>query len=611
VAEDEKPSETPSETPSPAPAGGGGAPGDKGPPSPGDDVVPDESGSLLPLLLIGLLLAVGVTVGVYLSRGPEDDGEDASARAVALLRQGEEIAQSRDVEQALPYFKEAYQLDPENPEVNLALGRALSILGHDDLALPCLQFVAERSPEVAGVHHILGKSLFGLQRFDEAEAALLQAREQNPDDPGPLFELGLVSLQRNDATQAVERLGQFLAQTNKPHYLAQRFYADALNYLGREEEALDALSELARLAPGDVDLRRALQDRRLRRFGMAKTVEESQQRVAGEASLAVDLYLHGRLLCKDWRTRAEGKEFLARAYEADSSLTWPQIALAGEARKEGDFERARRLLTEAAQLQPGLSILYLVRGQLEREAGEFNAARENLAKVQGARGVDAAFETLGTYLDEGRGDDALGYAQSLVEGLEPVHALHRVHARALIATGRFDEARAVYDTLNEALPEEAKGTLLGDMTLLAIEVGDNPRAQRLCVAWVRFSEEVEGRPSPEALLWGGVLVGELDPGLARARWERGAAEGLPYGGETLATWACKRLIGQATPDELEAAAEWGGWADRNDALFVEGLARELEGFPEPARGSYEQAQAATRGVEFPGREIERALLRVQ
>ncbi|MBW3622494.1 MAG: tetratricopeptide repeat protein [Armatimonadetes bacterium] len=96
---------------------------------------------------------------------------DASTRlnlARALLDAG------RGTE-ALPHFRAAADVQPENPWVRLDLAEALLDEGQTEDALPELEKVAALSPENAEVQSTLGDTLFRLRRYDAAIEPLKKA----------------------------------------------------------------------------------------------------------------------------------------------------------------------------------------------------------------------------------------------------------------------------------------------------------------------------------------------------------------------------------------------------------------------------------------------------
>jgi hypothetical protein len=208
--------------------------------------------------------------------------------------------------------------------------------------------------------------------------------------------------------------------------------------------------------------------------------------------------------------------------------------------------------------------------------------------------------------DLGRFDDALEKTRANLAHAPAGAPERELEASILAEAGRFAEARATLAAITSSQPTDAaRAPWIARQALVDLEAGDATGARgELGRARAALGE----RPTADVLLWQGVALARAgDVAAAREAWELGAKNGLRWGDEAMVTASCERLLGKIDEAELLRRAAVATDLAHNDALYVDGLARELAGDLAGARRSYEEAQRATRGKEFPARLIERAL----
>ncbi|MCO5172251.1 MAG: tetratricopeptide repeat protein [Planctomycetes bacterium] len=574
---------------------------------------PEEASRLPLILIVGAALVAGAA-GVALRQGsdPAPGTPAALARAEELMTQGEELARRPDagVKSAVEVLADAHRLAPDDPRTNLAYGRALVLLDRFPEALPPLNRARELAPDDADGHLLAGMALTGVQRFDDALAALERARALRPDDPQVHYFLAVAAYGAEDFEAILAHLDALAGKApDSPQTLQLRY--TALRVLGRRVEALEPLRRLAALSPRDVRLRRDLQDAEVEVLGWAAAVEEAGRAAAAEGADALALYLHARLLAQHPRTAPEARPLYERAAAREPGFAWALAGLAVELMRDGEHDAARERLREALELDPTLAEAVLALAKLEHAAGRLDDARGHHDRLAQAGYQAAAREgVLACLLDGGRHDDALAFARGVLpQGAPADHPARWLEAHALARAGRADEAAAIARAIVDATPEAARWRARAAAGRGRRAAGR--RADARAALDDALHEAPKGsRPGPNLLLWAGVSRAQEDVEGARARWRQGADTGEERNPEGLYTWACRRLLGEATRDHVLAAARIGGVQDHNDAWFVEGLALELAGHGEEARAAYLKAREATRAAEAPGRLIDEALERL-
>lgn len=212
------------------------------------------------------------------------------------------------------------------------------------IALACAERAVRMSPSSVAAHHDRGLALAGLERWDDARMAFARALAIDPIDPETLAgaadlyvnlvppsreatELGLEYARRGALTLA--------ARPRPPAPLAARLAwieAQALDDLGRSDEALARVDAARALAPGDAAIAalRAVILFHLCRFADADAAFAALPPAAGGDD-AFELW-HRGLIAERLGRQAEADRLLARAHTLAPS-DFPDPALVPSARE--------------------------------------------------------------------------------------------------------------------------------------------------------------------------------------------------------------------------------------------------------------------------------------
>jgi protein O-GlcNAc transferase len=150
-------------------------------------------------------------------------------------------------------LKLAYQLDPENPTINLELGRLLAANGDDQQAIQLLQHAHALLPQSADAAYQLGLALQRSNRMSEAIPLFQSAAAADPDNPDILANLGMALCQQQKATQAVPLL-QKAVQLAPDKPIAHQNLAAAYIQLSQFDDAVSELRTALKLSPDSPQL---------------------------------------------------------------------------------------------------------------------------------------------------------------------------------------------------------------------------------------------------------------------------------------------------------------------------------------------------------------------
>jgi tetratricopeptide (TPR) repeat protein len=130
------------------------------------------------------------------------------------------------------------------------LGYAATLLGRVEESLPYFRRAVEIEPNRVEPHHNLGKTLLLLGRFEEAEKQLRRALEIDSRYVPAHSDLGNLLLQTGRANESLATLQQAL-QLDPNYRLAHYNIANTLFHLGRVDEAVSHLQKALAMEPSN------------------------------------------------------------------------------------------------------------------------------------------------------------------------------------------------------------------------------------------------------------------------------------------------------------------------------------------------------------------------
>ncbi len=216
-------------------------------------------------------------------------------------------------------------------------------------AWTCADRAADMAPSSVEAHHLRGASLAALHRDEEAQMAYSLALALDPDDPETLRAVADFYINgKGERGRDALRLGLELAQRGSRRALARRrrnvplaadlavLEAQALNDLGRSDEAVERVDAALRIVPNRGD---ALHERGVALFDLSRFADAKVAFSKAVKSQPYDAYTHqmlGLTLEQLGEMTAADAE-LARAIElAPSELSTPVLITVDEFRREVD-----------------------------------------------------------------------------------------------------------------------------------------------------------------------------------------------------------------------------------------------------------------------------------
>ena len=186
--------------------------------------------------------------------GPEEASSPGSLHRESshpgepLFEEAKREAGAGHLTEAAGLYRQVIAIDPTHVRAHNNLAVLVDQMGDHDVALEHLQAALEIDPENGEVLANLGAILAAQGSYDQAESHLRRASHLDPTRLDVRANLGLLYYRRGLYGQADQEL-RWVCEQDSSHTLAHFYRGEALNRLGRADEALEVLSQALRLQP--------------------------------------------------------------------------------------------------------------------------------------------------------------------------------------------------------------------------------------------------------------------------------------------------------------------------------------------------------------------------
>ena len=179
---------------------------------------------------------------------PKMEEPRGKSEAERLFDEGKSASRGGRLEEAISLYRRVIAMDPFHLRARNNLGVLLDQMGDHDVAVEHFQAAADLQPENAEILTNLGAALAAQGRYDEAEAELKKAARIDPGGIDVRANLGILYFRRGLYSQSDHEL-RWVCFNDPDHTLAHFYRGEALNRLGRVDDALEMLERAAHLQP--------------------------------------------------------------------------------------------------------------------------------------------------------------------------------------------------------------------------------------------------------------------------------------------------------------------------------------------------------------------------
>ncbi len=368
-----------------------------------------------------------------LAGGTGGQAQPAAHEVDRRVARASELIQRRAVSQAIALLEAAASDRPDDAEVHLSLGMALSLVPRRNEAVEALLRAIELGPNRPRVHAGAGAAFARLGETDAALQVLERAVSLDPDLGDAHLNLGLILAARGEFDRAAAHLASALRlETDRRklarlHFLNGKLFAER----GRTQQAAREFERSTDLDPQ-----------------------------SGDAFLALGLARKGLLL------EDEAHSLFLKAVDLDPGSPDAHYHLAQELQRRGDHANAAAHFLRAHDLRPDdQSILYNLTRSLHKAGrrSESLKYRRELARMIGAsdKARQNEIETARLHAEAVRLDEAGQHAEALdkyrdVLEIEPLNAVARRNlALVLCRLGRWREGIEELEAILRHDPDDA------------------------------------------------------------------------------------------------------------------------------------------------------------
>ena len=423
----------------------------------------------------------------------------------------------RRLDEAIDQLERAYQLQSEDPAINVrlgqlalladrpdqapehferarrsegfaaialyGLGRSASLRGDDAAAVELFEAALEIAPDVAEVHQQLGLTYRKLGDLDSAREHLSRQASGGLTFPDPLMDslkgdfarshlfAGLEAQATGRWEDAVEEYGQAV-DLDPTSGVKHQALAAALEANGQLDEAIEEYRVAVELLPSDAMVRVLLAKALVTRGGASDEAVEVFRRAVELAPGLKDARTGlGSVLLLQEQHLEEAAEHLNAALEIDPADLGARVQLARVLILSGQAVEAAEQLERVLAVEPQRQEVLLNYGQALARSGRPGDARATFQKLLEQQATDVVRAVVHKELAElaaaeGSDDQALEHWRQAMDLAPELVQVGLGYSQALEAADRYDEALAVYETILLSNPQD-EAVRLGQARALA------------------------------------------------------------------------------------------------------------------------------------------------
>ena len=177
-----------------------------------------------------------------------DDIPDAAASEEDRLSTAIRMANEGRVHEAALVFIEILDESPTHPQAHFGLGTLYDDLGRHELAIERFLAASEADPDNAHVRASLGAAYGAVGRFEDADLELKRALRLEPESVEVRAKEGLLAFRKGLYADAEAGL-RGVCRHDPDHGPAHFYRGEALNRLGRVDEALQVMERVIEIQP--------------------------------------------------------------------------------------------------------------------------------------------------------------------------------------------------------------------------------------------------------------------------------------------------------------------------------------------------------------------------
>jgi tetratricopeptide (TPR) repeat protein len=204
-------------------------------------------------LVLALALSAVTAVSVFPAAAQRSDQPPEAVRR--LLKESQKLVRKGDLIQAEKLLRQAVDIDQSRSEARVELGLVLTKQRRYNEAYELVFPIAKAEPKNARAYSVLGTTLLGAGRFQEARLVLYSALQMDRGQHLAWAGFGMLEFYENNINQSLDNLGEAVFRDNdEPDYIFA--YAQVSARAERFREAANAYERFLAISDsGDKDRR--------------------------------------------------------------------------------------------------------------------------------------------------------------------------------------------------------------------------------------------------------------------------------------------------------------------------------------------------------------------
>lgn len=171
----------------------------------------------------------------------------SQAEAEVDIAQGVLAYEHQQYAQALSFFQQATQLDPQNIRGHYYTGLTYLAVKQPERAVEPFKTALQLRPSDADIQYQLGVAYFSTKAYDKAGPLLESIFQQTPDRENLGYYVGLTRYQNKNYSEAVEAFDKNVTSNTNLQQLAKFYRGLSLGVLGLSQEAVTELEAAQRI----------------------------------------------------------------------------------------------------------------------------------------------------------------------------------------------------------------------------------------------------------------------------------------------------------------------------------------------------------------------------
>jgi len=436
---------------------------------------PKDGGSLLELAAHYNRVQKQAEMQATLERLLDDPKDFPQAR----LWVGDFYATIRKYPEAARYFEEGARSskDAEKLVYQKRATDALLAEGKGAQASSTVDQIVRENPKDQDARRVQANMLLTTRNPEKIEAAehtLQDLSKQKPNDASLSFELGRAEQLRGNLQGAK---AQYVQALNKnAHYLEARYALAEIGLIQKQpDQTLQQANEILKTVPDDPRAR-LLHAQALARSGNVATARVELTRIIGsthgkDVQYGLQAQMELGLLALSLKKYQDAEQAFGKLRETGSPQAIAGLATAYSAQKQ--YDKALGVLNEGLKRSNNSTLLLNQLGSTEALAGKYDAAIATFQKVVAAdpKSAHGHLELADVYALRGDDNGALPIYREAANLAPADEGTQLELAKALSRSGRIDEARAQYQSVLTAHPNDAMA--LNGLAFFISENGGN------------------------------------------------------------------------------------------------------------------------------------------